>query len=155
MTTIAANLECMAADTRVSIDGSAHYHTTKLFRVGDSIFGTAGDGMMCLVMIDWLRGKDRKRSTLYANWTEHTERSACWLLELNPKGLFVWDGWGIPEPLIDKRYAIGSGQVAALRGMDLGQSPEDAVKAAPDYDQYSGAPVQVEWLLPPELKRKR
>lgn len=155
MTTIAANLECMAADTRVSVEGCTHYHSTKLFRIGESIFGTAGDGMMCLVMVDWLKGP-RNRKKLYENWTEHTERSSCWLLELNPTGLFVWDGWGIPEKLMDKRYAIGSGQVAALRGMDLGQSPEDAVKAAPDYDQYSGAPIQVEYLLPRELtKRKR
>jgi hypothetical protein len=110
---------------------------------------------MCLVMIDWLRGKKRDRKELYANWTEHTERGDCWLLELNPRGLFLWDGWGIAEPILNKRYAIGSGQQPALRGMDLGQSPEDAVKAAPDYDQYSGAPIQVEYLLPPELVKRR
>jgi hypothetical protein len=154
MTTIACNRECMAADTRVSIDGAAFYNSPKLFRVGDSIFGTAGDGMMCLVMIEWLKTK-RVRKELYENWTEHTERSACWILELSPEGIFVWDGWGMREPLLNQRYAIGSGQVAALKGMDMGQSPEDAVKQAPDYDQYSGAPIQVEYLLPPELKRKR
>ena len=152
MTTVAANLECMAADTRVSVEGSAHYNATKLFRVGDSIFGTAGDGMMCLVMVEWLGTKKRDRKELYANWTEHTERGACWILELNPRGLFLWDGWGVPESLLMSRYAIGSGQVAALKGMDKGESPEDAVKSAPDYDQYSGAPIQVEWLTPPELQ---
>lgn len=154
MTTIAANLECMAADTRVSVDGSAPYSATKLFRIGDSIFGTAGDGMMCLVMIEWLRTSQRSRFQLYKNWSENTERGDCWLLELSPRGLFLWDGWGVPEKILNKRYAIGSGQLAALKGMDKGESPEEAVKAAPDYDQYSGAPIQVEYLLPPELRGK-
>lgn len=155
MTTIAANRECMAADTRVSIEGSAFYHAPKIFRVGKSLFGTAGDGMMCLIMVEWLQTKERKRSVLYEHWTEHTERAACWLLELSPEGLFVWDGWGVREALFDDRYAIGSGQLPALRGMDLGQSPEDAVRASCKYDQYSGADVQVEWLVPAELQVKK
>jgi flavin-dependent dehydrogenase len=53
------------------------------------------------------------------------------------------------------RYAIGSGQLAALTALDSGQSPEDAVRGVVKYDQYTGEPVQAEWLLPPELKRKR
>lgn len=156
MTTIVANLECMAADTRVSVDGAPHYHSTKIFRIGDSLFGTAGDGMMCLVMVEWLQSSPkRNRQALYKNWTDNTERSACWLLELSPEGLFRWDGWGVREKLNDKRYAIGSGAQAALRAVDDGHTPEDAVKGATNYDQYSGAPVQVEYLLPPELTRKR
>lgn len=152
MTTIAANLECMAADTRVSNEG-VHWHANKIFRIGDSLFGTAGDGFMCLVMIQWLKGP-RSRQALYKQWADY-ERSNLWLLELNKDGLFVWDGWGVPEKLNEKRFAIGSGQQAAMKGLDSGESPEDAVKGAINYDQYSGEPLQVEYLLPPELKIKR
>jgi ATP-dependent protease HslVU (ClpYQ) peptidase subunit len=143
---------CMAADTRVST-GGAHYHANKIFRVGSSLFGTAGDGDMGLVMIDWLKST-RNRQNLYRQWSDY-ERSEVWLIELNPGGICLWTGWGVQERINDQRYAIGSGQLAALAALDEGKTPEDAVKGAARYDQYSGEPVQVEWLLPPELKRKR
>lgn len=157
MTTIVANLECMAADTRVSLDGSPYYHATKIFRIGDSLFGTAGDGMMGLIMIEWLKGPRKNRAALYKHWADY-ERSCFILLELNPTGLYLWDGWAIPEKLNDTRYAVGSGAPAALGAMDNGRSPEDAVRTSIRLDQYSGDPVQVEFLLPPELRpvtRKR
>ncbi len=146
----------MAADTRVSVDGSAFYHADKIFRIGNSLFGTAGDGMMCLVMIDWLKSAQRSRHALYKHWTENTERSACWLLELRSPGeLYIWDGWGVAERINDKRYAIGSGQMAALSAYDRGASLEDAVKAGAHLDQYSGAPIRVEMLKSVSRKRKR
>ena len=153
MTTIAANLECMAADTRVTEDGGAPYPATKIFRVGESLFGTAGHGDMCLVMIEWLK-TNRNRSVLYKLWGDY-ERDEIALLELNPRGLFRWTGWGVAEKVLAKHHAIGSGQQAALKGMALGESPEDAVKGAVDYDIYTGCPIQVEYLLPPELKTRR
>jgi 20S proteasome alpha/beta subunit len=147
----------MAADTRVSAEGAPHWHATKIFRIGESLFGTAGDGFMSLTMIEWLK-TNRSRPALYKIWADY-ERDGFWLLELNPSGLYIWDGWGVPEKLIDKRYAIGSGAQAALAALDAGMSPEDAVKGATKYDQYSGPPIQVEYVLPPELtakvKRKR
>lgn len=152
MTTIACNRECMAADTRVST-GGAHYHANKIFRIGTSLFGTAGDGDMGLVMVEWLRTA-RNRQTLYKQWADY-DRNEVWLLELNPGGIYLWTGWGIQERINETRFAIGSGQLAALKGLDKGESPEDAVRGAISYDQYTGEPLQVEWLLPPELKRKR
>ena len=154
MTTIVANLEGMAADQRVSVDGAPHYKAAKIFRIGDSLFGTSGDGMMSLLMIDWLRKGAKNRPALYKLWGDY-ERSAFWILELNPSGLYLWDGWAIPEKLEDARYAIGSGAMAAMAALDGGASLEDSVKRAIGLDQYSGDPVQVEWLLPPELKRRR
>lgn len=136
----------MAADTRVSIDGSAFYHANKIFRIGNSLFGTAGDGMMCLVMIDWLKTSQRSKHALYKHWSENTERGACWLLELNPTGLYLWDGWGVGEKLNEKRYAIGSGQLPAIAALDAGATLEEAVRTATRYDQYSGPPLQVEML---------
>jgi len=142
----------MAADTRVSDETTGgSYPATKIFRVGNSLFGTAGHGSMCLVMIEWLKTA-RNRQVLYKQWADY-EREQIWLLELNPKGLFLWDGWGVPEKVLRKSYAIGSGAKAALALMDKGDSPEDAVKGAAHYDMYTHPPVECEWLLPPELKR--
>ncbi len=153
MTTIACNRECMAADTRVST-GGAHYHANKIFRIGSSLFGTAGDGDMGLVMIEWLRTA-RNRQALYRQWADY-ERNDVWLIELNPGGICLWTGWGIQERINESRFAIGSGQLAALAALDSGANPEDAVRGAVRYDQYTGEPLQVEYLLPPELqKRKR
>jgi len=142
----------MAADTRVST-GGAHYHANKIFRVGTSLFGTAGDGDMGLVMIDWLK-TTRNRQNLYRQWSDY-ERSEVWLIELNPGGICLWTGWGVQERINDDRYAIGSGQLAALAALDKGDTPENAVRCALHYDQYSGEPLQVEWLLPPELKTRK
>jgi ATP-dependent protease HslVU (ClpYQ) peptidase subunit len=154
VTTIAVDrkLGCMAADTRVST-GGAHYHANKIFRIGTSLFGTAGDGDMGLVMIDWLKTA-RNRMTLYKQIADY-ERSEVWLIELNPGGICLWTGWGVQERINDDRYAIGSGQLAALACLDSGKDPEAAVTSATQYDQYSGEPIQVEWLLPPELKTRK
>jgi hypothetical protein len=149
MTTIAANLECMAADTRV-VHGGPYYHADKIFRIGESLFGTAGHGDMSLVMIEWLK-TSRSRPALYKQWADY-DRDEIQILELNPRGLFLWTGWGVPERLNEVRFAIGSGAMAAIKGIDSGETPHQAVKGAPDYDEYTGAPIQVEFLKP---KRKR
>lgn len=153
MTTIAANLECMAADMRVSEDDGSHYPATKIFRIGQSLFGTAGHGGMTLVMVEWLKGA-RSRMALYKQWGDY-DRDEVELLELNPSGLFVWTGWGIPERVHLDRYAIGSGRKAARAAMGKGDDPEAAIKVALEYDIYTAAPVQVEYLLPPELARRK
>jgi ATP-dependent protease HslVU (ClpYQ) peptidase subunit len=104
-------------------------------------------------MVDWLKTA-RNRQNLYKQWADY-ERSEVWLIELNPAGIFLWTGWGVPEKLNETRYAIGTGQLAALSALDSGETPEQAVKVAARYDQYSGEPLQVEYLLPPELTKTR
>lgn len=155
MTTIAANRECMSADTRVSIETGQHYPATKIFRVGESLFGTAGHAMMCLVMIEWLKTA-RNRQQLYKQWSEENYfREEVWILELNPRGLFLWDGWGVPEQVLSDHMAIGSGAKSALAVMAVGKGPEEAVRVATQIDIYSNPPIQTEWLLPPELVKKK
>jgi ATP-dependent protease HslVU (ClpYQ) peptidase subunit len=145
----------MAADTRVSYECGAFYHADKIFRIGESLFGTAGDGMMCLLAIEWLRSKSRKRPELYANWTEHTDRAAIQILEINPDGIFIWDGWGIAEKINDERAAVGSGSSSALAAYDSGKTLEESVGIAAKLDLYTGPPIQVEYLIPEELRPSR
>lgn len=151
MTTIVCNANCMAADTRVTGD-AAFYHADKIFRVGHSLFGTAGDGDASLVMIEWLRTAQRNRRQLYGNWPDQFDRYEVCLLEINPSGIYRWSGWGIGEKVNDRFSAIGTGQLAALQVLHDGGTPEDAVRAATRFDEATGPPIQVEYL---KQKRKR
>lgn len=151
MTTIAANRECMAADQRVVTSGAFH-HEDKIFRVGSSLFGTAGHGSLVLVLLEWLRSPQRNRLQLYKQISEEM-RDEIILLELNPGGLYRWDGWGVACRVNDPFHAVGSGSVVALQKMHDGGTPQEAVKAALALDECSGPPIQVEYLKQPKRKR--
>lgn len=152
MTTIAATKTEMAADTRVSDEWSGlAYPAAKIFRVGTSLFGTAGHGTMCLVMIEWLKTVARNRSALYKQWNDY-EREQISILEINPGGIFLWDGWGVPERVLADRWAVGSGAKAALVALDHGKSPLEAVEVAANYDIFTHGEFQVEYL---KQRRKR
>lgn len=157
MTTIAVNRECMAADTRCSTECGVSYPVQKIFRIGQSLFGTAGAASMGLIFIEWLKTA-RNRQQLYKQWSEENYyREEIWIVELNPQGIFLWDGWGVPEKILLDRFAIGSGGKAATALLNQDFTPEAAVKAAVNVDIYTQEPIHVEWLLPPELampKRK-
>lgn len=151
MTTIAANLECMAADTRVTCDSQPMYSATKIFRIKDSLFGTAGDAYMTLALLRWLEGP-RDIYQLHTLF-EHADKDEITVLELSPVGLFLWNGWGVPERLLNTSYAIGSGGMPAASALLRGESPEDAIRSSVELDPYTGGRVQVEWLdLPTELQ---
>lgn len=159
MTTIVTNLECMAADQRMTDDGPI-CHAKKIHRIGDSVFGLAGDVMAGLVVIEWLQTK-RDRAVLYKAFGEEVQwRYEFVLLELSPDGLALWNAWGVRCPLLDERFAIGTGAAAALEALENGHLPEEAVRRAVKRDHFSGlySEPDVMWLLPPELavrKRKR
>jgi len=156
MTTVVANLECMAADHRVTGE-SILCHTTKIYRIGDNLYGLCGDVMMALYVIEWLQGKRDKESLHKAIGIE--QRSHITVMELSQQGLALIDGWGMRMPLLDKYFAIGSGAAAAYTDLRRGSSPQDAIRAACFVDEASGIhpdfPPQVEYLLPPELTKKR
>lgn len=140
----------MAADQRV-VTGGAFHHEDKIFRVGTSLFGTAGHGSIVLVMLEWLKSPARNRLQLYKLIPED-QRDEISLLELNPGGLYRWDGWGVACRVNDSFHAVGSGSMVALQKMRDGGTPKDAVYAATQLDEATGPPIQVEYL---KQKRKR
>lgn len=157
MTTVVANLECMAADHRMTSEGPIA-HVRKIRRIADSLYGVAGDVMMAGAFLLWLESPKRSHDRLYKMISEDG-RSDFSVLELSPQGLALWDGWGVRLPLLDHAYAIGTGSYVALQAMRGGMSPAEAVLQSPALDEYSGAhagEAEVEYLLPPELlPRKR
>jgi len=157
MTTIAINREAMSADTRV-ITGGSFWHESKIFRVGNSLFGTVGSGFACLAFLGWYQSPRRNPLELHKMFAEQ-DRDDILIFELNPGGIYAWNGWGYPAKLLDDMYAGGSGGMAALEAMRNGATPEEAIKRATAHDENTGSPVQTEYVLPPELlpktRRKR
>ena len=153
MTTAAANLECIAADQRIT-SGNAPARTRKLRRIGDSVFAGSGAWDLVLVFYEWLEVPKRDRLRLYRLIPEDC-RDQIEVLELSPQGLALWSGWGSRMLLLDKFYAVGSGGLSAMQGLKRGLSPEEAVSETFSLDEASGGSVEVEYLLPPELRRKR
>ena len=149
MTTIAADRRSMSADVQVSIDG-AKYHADKICQIGDSIVGAGGDAANCNKFMDWFRlGKPTEKPEL-----SFEDDKTFIALELNPRGLFVYNDITEPDRLLDKYYAIGSGGSAALVAMILGKSPADAVRLAHRVDSSTGAHVTT-MSLPRTEKRPR
>lgn len=146
MTTVATNRECMAADTRLVGDVIAS--VTKIRRFGNRIIGCAGDMVCITVFWDWAAGgfKERRKPTL--------PEGSFDALELNPDGIFAWDRALCRYPHRDDYHAIGSGAMSAKTAIFLGKTPEESIVVASEFDESTGGPVQVEWLLPRELLQK-
>jgi hypothetical protein len=155
MTTIVANLECMAADHRVT-SGGPIAHVKKIHRIADSLYGLAGDIDPGFVFLEWLASSKPDKIRLYRMLGEDG-RNNFTVLELSPKGLALWSGWGVRVPILDTSYAIGTGAMSALSHVKEGESPEKAIRRAAILDECSGVFMspQVEWLLPPELQVKK
>ncbi len=153
MTTIVANLECMAADQRIT-SGNAPARVRKIRRIGDSLYGGCGNWSLVIVFLDWVDAPKRDRLRLYRMIPEDS-RHEFEVLELGPSGLAVWDGWGARMQLLDKFYGVGSGALSAMQAMKRGLPPEEAVGETFSLDEASGGTVETEYLLPPELRGKR
>jgi 20S proteasome, alpha and beta subunits len=141
----------MAADTRMTEDGAPYGNIDKIYRVGNSILGICGDAMMARYFIEWFKSPKRNPRTLHSAIDEREYFSVFSVIELNPGGIQLWDGWGVPLRIRDKFFAIGSGAPAALSYMKLHRkqrnAPIAAVRASMGVDQYSGGEVVYEKLL--------
>jgi ATP-dependent protease HslVU (ClpYQ) peptidase subunit len=157
MTTIVANLECMAADQRMT-SGNAPARVRKIRRVGESLYAGAGNMVLIAVFFDWLEAPKKNvneaRLRLYRLIPED-QRYEFEVLELSPSGLALWDGWGARIPILDKFYGLGSGGMSAMQAMKRGLGPEEAISETFTLDECSGGTVECEYLLPPELRGKR
>lgn len=136
MTTIAANLQCMAADSRCSA-GSASFKTKKVERRGDALIGACGKASDCAKFFAWF-GTGNSAPELTDGEFD--------ALVLTPAGLFFYQSDCSAMPLKDKYYAIGSGWQGAMVALDKGDDPKKAVEAAIKRDIFSGGPVDVFYL---------
>lgn len=147
MTTIAANLECMAADTRIV--GDVISRSSKMRRYGNRIFGCAGDMALITLFWEWAAAGFPKKKK------PPLPEGSFDAIELDAEGIWSWDRSLCRYRQNDKFHAIGTGAMAAKAAIFMGKSPEDSIGVAAEFDENTGGPVEVEYLLPPALTRKK
>jgi len=150
MTTVAANLTCMAADTKVVGGDDVYYNGTKIFVFGSNIIGVAGQGKAMTNFMRWC-------AEGFPEVTPDKAKGSFEALRLNAAGLFLYtdadDYW--PERLTAGCHAIGSGGKAALLAMrHFNQAPREAVTCAMLVDNNTGGDVMV-YTLAELMKPKR
>lgn len=145
MTTIAASVVGMAADTQLT--GEYKFRVQKIFALPDGgIAGGAGDWVRAYAGLQWLLGGEVG---------DPPKIKGASLLILRPDGsLWIADNDWPAFPLLDKTAAIGCGAQAAMVAMASGKSPAEAVKEVCKLDAYTGDPVQY-LTLEPKAKRKK
>lgn len=137
MTTIAANREAIACDSRFSDDWGSLTVPSKLSVVGHTILGMAGDASAMAKFWHWLRAGGKRRRPRF------TRAEEIEALLLTPGGLVYYDSSCEPIPLAQPFAAIGSGGYAALGAMYAGRGPLGAVRIACKIDKHSAPPVRV------------
>lgn len=143
MTTIAANREEMAADSKTTW-GTVRSETRKISRIRGALVAAAGNVVRGRLFLDWYeRGAEPdERPDLSPDRNGNGEFLA---MVLDESGLWYYSERLVAVPLEDA-WAVGSGQMPALAALRHGMSPKAAVEMALLVDNMSGPPVVVERL---------
>lgn len=135
MTTIAANLESMAADTRLV--GDVLSSVSKVRRYGGRLIGVAGD-MNCIAQFwEWADAGFPKRKK------PQLPEGLFDAIELDAEGLWAWEKSLCRYRVRDSFHAIGSGAASAKTAMYLKRTPKQAVEIASVHDESTGGDVEV------------
>lgn len=136
MTTVAANLEMIAADSNVS-DGNEDFRVqTKIFPIKNGYAGYCGQVHVAMQIIDWLQNQRRKKPVF-------TDSEDASILILDTDGLAFVDTNMRVMRLREVEYAIGTGRQAARAAMLCGRDPKRAVELACRIDPNSRTPINV------------
>lgn len=143
MTTIAANLESMAADSLTATEDGliVDERTEKITRINGCIIGCEGDDDYISLFLDWFRkGQDLEdRPEL-----EHGEFAA---IVLRPHGLLVKYFAGcFPVAHNADWLTLGAGCDIAAGAMACGATPRQAVEVACKLNVWTGGEVVEERL---------
>jgi len=112
---------------------TVNFRVKKLYRVGEAIFGAAGNLEDMLKFRDWLdnEGEDTCEAKNFS------------ALVMNRTGIYMHDG-GHPDgfQIREHHYAVGTGAVAAMAAMEAGADPYKALKIAAKFDTTTGGKTQ-------------
>ena len=133
MTTIAANLKEMAADTRLTWDDESTSPGIKIERVHSEIIGIAGDVAAGNRYLDWYRAGSKGRKPKVTKDFK--------ALRLNKEGLYLVDHDLVWVKVDAPFYAIGSGAQLAIGALEMGATPKQAVEIAAKHDNYTGGQI--------------
>lgn len=151
MTTIAANLEMMAADSRVVIDETS-YLSPKLVKLPDAIIGAAGDAEACHMFFEWWPKRDEDKFSLPKGLDVEA-------LVLTKDGLYRYGEFGRADKIRDGIMAIGTGSAIAMASMDtmlkLGLAPDPRIAVEVACKRNPGSSLPVDYFVIEKPKRKR
>lgn len=145
MTTIAANTELIACDSRCSDGASVFRVSSKIVRIPrDGVAGFAGQVYVAHQLIEWMRrGMPKKTAPVF---DDSANADVLWLRKDGT--LWLMDQTLLLIQLDEPFHAIGSGAMAARAAMRCGASPVDAVAVACEIDPGSSLPVKSMPLKP-------
>lgn len=163
MTTVVASIHhgCISADTRITGEASIG-NISKLRRIGDAVYGIAGDVDPAFLFLEWMERLNpkesyRKRIEALHKMIGPEDRSSFTAIELSDSGLAYWSGWGVRVPILDQIWGTGTGAAVAISHVKKGMDPQEAIHVAMQEDECTGLihEPEVMYLLPPELLPKR
>lgn len=156
MTTIVFRDGIIAADNQVTSEGGTRLGTrAKLLRIGDGVFGFAGDVNAVERASTYLRalyGQSRGFAALFGHIPHRPDlpEGSVTVIEVSRRGVRMYGASLFPEPIAGPYFAIGSGRDFALGALAMGATAAEAVRAAIQFDVYSGGPIQALSLVPCE-----
>ena len=133
MTTIAANHQMMACDSKVVDGGIVTSVKTKIYKINGDIIGFAGSLSEGMAFVAWYKDQEKDKPPI-----DDTS-----ILLLRSDGLYTMESnfTLLPETTYGF-YAIGSGSHIAMGAMMAGADPYEAVKIAAKLDNDSGGRVR-------------
>ena len=131
MTVIAFDGKTLAAD-RQWTRGDAKTYGTKIYKIGDSLYGFTGNGDKCIVLREFFTDLHAGKCPAWPDFQKSDEYVLAVEIKMQDCGYvaYVYDQFPLPRPIEAKYHAIGSGGTAALAAMHTGASAEQAVLAA-------------------------
>jgi hypothetical protein len=150
MTTIAATRELMAADRHVTYSAS-FCGESKIWVAKASVWGAAGPSAKGLAFKAWTLGKGRRPDFSKPDEDEETEVKLE-VLQLSPKGLFLWVNGDLPDPIHEGFYAIGSGAAYAMGALSMCATLEQAITVAAKWD--NGTRLPFDQIALKDVKRR-
>lgn len=134
MTTVAWDGQTLAVDKMATFNTSK-FKTKKLFDCGEFMFAGCGDLAHVHEIAHWLLDPEYEPDIKEAESTGiviHKDSGKAYMVTTKPVRLM---------PMLSKRFAVGSGSMAALGVMEAGGTAVDAIKIASKVDIYTGLGV--------------
>lgn len=130
----------VAADSQVS--GGVPQTTQKLVRVKGAIIGVAGDLEEATRFVNWY--KDRRKAIPQFSREEDDDWEA---IVVTKSKVEWWGPGGVPIPITEPYYAIGTGAEYAIGVLDMGHTIDDAMRVALHRDKSNSGPPIVKMTL--------
>lgn len=133
MTTVCFDGETLASDSRMHGDKEYYQdNCKKIFKVGASYIGIAGDVSEGLLFLRWRKDMTKEKPEL---------TDAFDALEIKDGIAYQWDKYLILLEL-GKTAAIGSGCQFAIAAMECGKTAKEAIEVAKKFDSGTGGKVK-------------